>query len=173
MSLFDKLFRRKKDVDFPPRPKWRPNLPVDIEAIYDKARFYTGDKLQLAILQNGTVVFFADRVIDIAQSALNTIDRIYNAHPDFKPISMDDGNYLVEYSQPAFTIVFKSEIDTHWSYIEENHQDGVCPAEVLIDSAGQHNVFDRVGKICLFGRAQMFMDAQSPKVVRMFDPMIK
>ena len=173
MSLFDQLFRRKKEFDFPPKPKWRPNLPVDIEAIFDKARFYTGDKLQLAIFQNGTVVFFADRVDDIAQSALNTIDRIYNAHPDFKPIAMDDGNYLVEYSQPAFTIVFKSETDTYWSYIEKNHQNGVCTAEVLINSTGQHNVFDRLGKICLYGRAKMFMDAQSPKVVKIFEPMIK
>ncbi len=83
---------------------------------------------------------------------------------------MDDGNYLIEYSQPAFTIVFKDEIETYWDYIEKNHQDGICNAEVLINAQGQHNVFDRVGKICLFGRAKMFMDAQAPKIVKVFDP---
>jgi hypothetical protein len=32
------------------------------------------------------------------------------------------------------------------------------------------NVFDRIGKICLFGRAKMFMDAQYPEIVKSFDP---
>ncbi len=85
-------------------------------------------------------------------------------------MTMDDGNYLIEYSQPAFTIVFKEEIEKNWDYIDKNHQDGICRAEVLINAQGQHNVFDSVGKICLFGRAKMFMDAQSPKVVKTFDP---
>jgi hypothetical protein len=26
----------KSDKDFPPKPKWKPNLPVDIELIYEK-----------------------------------------------------------------------------------------------------------------------------------------
>lgn len=83
---------------------------------------------------------------------------------------MDDGNCLIEYSQPAFTIVFKNEIENNWGYIEKNHQDGVCRDEILINDKGQQNVFDDVGKTCLYGRAKMFMDAQAPKVVRTFDP---
>jgi hypothetical protein len=158
------------DTDFPPKPKWKPNLPVDIELIYDKAKYYTGDKLQFAIFQNGTVTFFSNKVDNIEDSAKASLDKIYNFHPDFKPITMDDGNYLIEYSQPAFTIVFKDEIEKHWSYIDKNHQDGICRDEVLINAQGQHNVFDSVGKICLFGRAKMFMDAQEPKVVKTFDP---
>lgn len=170
MGFFDKLFKGKKKVDFPPTPKWQPNLPIDINMIYEKAKYYTGNKLQFAIFQNGTVTFFSDRVNNIENSAKSSLDKIYNFHPDFKPLTMDDGNYLIEYSQPAFTIVFKEEIETHWNYIEQNHQDGICRAEVLINAQGQHNVFDRIGKICLFGRAKMFMDAQAPKVVRTFDP---
>lgn len=83
---------------------------------------------------------------------------------------MDDGNYIVQYSQPAFTIVFKEEIEKHWDYIDKNHQDGICRAEVLIDGQGRHNVFDKIGKICLFGRTKMFIDAQDPKVVKTFEP---
>lgn len=86
-----------------------------------------------------------------------------------KPIAMEDGNYLVEYSQPAFTIVFKEEIEKYWDYIEKNHQDGVCKDEVLIDGQGQRNVFEKTGKICLFGRSKMFLDAQKPRVLRVFD----
>ena len=161
---------KEKDTDFPPKPKWKPNLPVDIELIYEKAKYYTGDKLQFAIFQNGTITFFSNIVDNIEDSAKASLDKIYNSHPDFKPMTMDDGNYLIEYSQPAFTIVFKDEIENHWDYIDKNHQDGICKAEVLINAQGQHNVFDSVGKICLFGRARMFIDAQAPKVVKTFDP---
>jgi hypothetical protein len=161
---------KQGDTDFPPKPKWKPNLPIDIELIYKKARYYTGDKLQFAVFQNGTVTFFSNKVDNIEDSAKASLDKIYNFHPDFKPMTMDDGNYLIEYSQPAFTIVFKEEIENHWDYIDKNHQDGICRAEVLINAQGQHNVFDSIGKICLFGRAKMFMDAQAPKVVKTFDP---
>jgi len=158
------------DEDFPPKPKWKPNLPVNIELIYEKARYYTDDKLQFAVFKNGTVTFFSSQVDNIDDSAKASLDKIYNSHVDFKPITMDDGNYLIEYSQPAFTIVFRDEIDNNWDYIDKNHQDGICRAEVLINAQGQQNVFDSIGKICLFGRAKMFMDAQDPKVVKTFDP---
>lgn len=161
---------KQDDTDFPPKPKWKPNLSIDIELIYEKARYYTDDKLQFAVFQNGTVTFFSNKVNNIEDSAKASLHKIYNSHPDFKPMTMDDGNYLIEYSQPAFTIVFKDEIEKHWDYIDKNHQDGICRDEVLINAQGQQNVFDSVGKICLFGRAKMFMDAQTPKVVKTFDP---
>ena len=170
MGLFEKIFKSKKDTDFPPKPKWKPGLPVDIDLIYEKAKYYTGEKLQFAIFKNGTVVYFSNIVKNIDGSAKATLDKIYKFHPDFNPMPMDDGNYLIKYSQPAFTIVFANEIEHHWDYIDRNHQDGICRDEVLINAQGQHNVFDTVGKICLFGRAYMFMDAQAPKVARIFDP---
>ena len=161
---------KQGDTDFPPRPKWKPDLPIDIELIYEKARYYTGEKLQFAVFKNGTVTFFSNKVDNIEDSSKTSLARIYNHHPDFKPMTMDDGNYLIEYSQPAFTIVFKDEIKNNWDYIDRNHQDGICAAEVIINAQGQTNVFDSIGKICLFGRAKMFMDAQDPKVVKTFDP---
>jgi hypothetical protein len=173
MKLFDSIFKRKKEQDFPPIPKWRPELPVDRDLIYEKAKYYTGDKLQFAIFELGTVVYFSNKIIDIDEAAKLCLDQIYNSHPDFKPIKMNDGNYLIEYSHPAFTIVFQEEIENHWKYIDKHHQDGLCPAEVLINAQGAHNVFDDIGKIGLFGRAKMFMDAQSPKIVRTFDPIQK
>ncbi len=39
-------------------------------------------------------------------------------------MEMDDGNWLVKYSQPAFSIVFKPEIDEHFQYIEAHHLGG-------------------------------------------------
>lgn len=172
MGLLGKLFNKKK-FDFPPKPRWKPNLSNDIELIFQKAKYYTNNKLQFTIFQYGTVAFFANKVDNIEASAKDSLDKIYNYHPDFNPLTMDDGNYLIEYSQPAFTIVFKDEIENNWDYIEKNHLDGICKDEVLLNAQGQPNVFDRIGKISLFGRAKMFLDAQKPKVVRIFDPTIE
>jgi hypothetical protein len=171
MKLFDRLLKKEKEEkDFPPKPKWRPNLPIDLELILDRAKCYTGHKLQLAIFKFGTVVIFPNRVDNFTEQALITLDKIYKSHPDFKPVTMDDENFLIEYSQPAFTIVFKDELEKYWDYIDKNHQDGICHDEVLINGQGQHNVFDKIGKICLFGRSKMFMDAQDPQVILSFEP---
>jgi hypothetical protein len=170
MGIFDKLFNNKKEpIDFPPKPKWKPNLPIDLNQILDKAKYYTGDKIQIAVFEFGTVVIFPQKVDDINSSALKTLDLIYKSHPDFNPREMDDGNFLIEYSQPAFTIVFKEEVEKNWNYIDENHLDGICTDEVLINSDGERNVFNEIGKICLFARSKMFMDAQNPKVVLTFN----
>jgi len=58
MSLFNKFFGVKQKKEFPPRPEWKPKLPIDIDLIYDKAKYYTGSKLQFVVFKNGTVVFF-------------------------------------------------------------------------------------------------------------------
>lgn len=170
MGFLNKLLTRKNEDDFPPKPKWKPGLPVDINLIFEKAKYYTGEKLQFAVFENGTVIICTNKVDNIKDSALSTLDNIYNSHPDFKPLIMDDGNYLIQYSRPAFTIVFKEEIEKHWDYIDKNHLDGLCISEVLINAQGQRNVFDTTGKIGLFGRAKMFMDAQKPKIIKIFDP---
>lgn len=83
----------------------------------EKAKYYTGEKLQIAVFEFGTIVIFPERVSDINSSALQILDMIYNAHPDFNHKEMDDVNYVIEYSQPAFTIVFKDEIENHLNYI--------------------------------------------------------
>lgn len=171
MGLINKLFGKKQEKEIPPRPKWKPNLPIDIDLILERAKYYTGSKLQLAIFKNGTVAIFPEKVDNIEPGAKKALDEIYHFHVDFKPLPMDDGNYLIQYTQPAFTIVFKDEIENNWNYIDSNHLDGICTDEVLIDGEGQRNVFDRIGKICLFGRAKMFMDAQDPVVVRTFSPL--
>ena len=169
MGLFKNLFKTVQKKQFPPVPQWRPNTPIDINKIENTAKFYLDSKLQFAIFKFGTVVLLPKQVDDIESEAKNTLNEIYNFHADFKPMLMDDGNYLIEYSKPAFTIVFKDEIADYWNYIDENHMQGVCTDEVLLNAQRKPNSFDKTGKICLFGRAKMFMDAQDPLVVKTFD----
>jgi hypothetical protein len=170
MGLFSKLFRSRAQDDSPPKPKWKPNLPIDVDKIIERAKYYTGSKLQLAVLEYGTVIYFSQQVENVEKNALEIINKIYNSHPDFNPLEMDDGNYMIEYSQPAFTIVFKEEVKDYWDYIDANYKDGICAEEVLLNNEGEANVFDNIGKLCLFGRAKMFIDAQKPNVVRVFNP---
>lgn len=168
--MWTNLVSKLKKKPFPPIPTWRPNTPVNVENILSAAKHYTGSKLQLAVFKYGTVVLIVNRVENTEIEAKSVLHKIYYAHPDFKPVTMDDGNYLIEYVQPAFNIVFKDELEKYWFYIDAHHLEGVCNDEILIDGDGRKNVFTDLGKICLYGRAKMFMDAQNPQVVKIFDP---
>jgi len=88
------------------------------------------------------------------------------AHPDMNPRVMDDGNWVIWYTQPAGTVVFSDVVEANWAYIDNNHLDGLAQGEVLLNANKERNRFDRLGKIALFGRAYMFMDAISPRVVK-------
>ena len=48
--------------------------------------------------------------------------------------------------------------------------DGVVRAEVLLNAKREPNKFDDIGKIGLFARARMFLDAQNPVVVKIWTP---
>jgi hypothetical protein len=78
---------------------------------------------------------------------------------------MKDGNILVQYNHDVANLVLFDIIEQHWTEIEKQHQRALATYEVLITPLG-HNVFDDFGKKALFARCYMFMDAQSPKVVR-------
>lgn len=158
------------DSDFPPKPKWKPSLAVDIPRTVQAFAYYTDRKRSFAVFEHGTCVLLADETSDAEHDARETLDKVYKYHPDFNPQSMDDGNFLISYSQPAYSIVFNDEFEKHREYIERNHMDGVVPAEVLLNAKGEPNRFDDRGKIGLFGRARMFLDAQVPRIVHVWRP---
>ena len=99
------------------------------------------------------------------------LDKVYRYHADFNPQAMDDGNILISYSQPAFSIVFKDEFDSHREYIEQHYLDGVVRDEVLLNANGEPNRLDERGVIGLFGRARMFLDAQDPEILQIWRPL--
>jgi hypothetical protein len=158
------------DADFPPKPKWKPTVPVDIPRTVQTFAHYTDRKRSFAVFTHGTCVLLPDGSKDAEKDAKEILDKVYNYHPDFNPQAMDDGHFIVSYSQPAYSIVFKDELETHRDYIDRNHLDGVVPAEVLLNAKGEANKFDDRGKIGLLGRARMFLDAQTPVVVQIWRP---
>jgi hypothetical protein len=161
---------QSRNDDFPPKPKWKPNVSVNIERTIKTFAYYMETKRSFAVFTNGTCVVVPNESLNAHADALKTLDAVYNYHPDFDPQVMIDGNFLIRYSQPAFSIVFSDEFATHRAYIERNHLDGLVRGEVILNAERHMNKFDDQGKIGLFGRARMFLDAQDPKIVRVWTP---
>jgi hypothetical protein len=164
-----KLGTGKLPNDFPPKPKWKPNIPVNIDKTIETFAYYTDKKKVFVIFKNGTCVLVPDGS-EPTNAANEILKRVYNYHPDFNPRAMDDGNFLISYSQPAYSIVFKDEYEKNRGYIDENHLDGLTRDEVLLNAKGEANKFDDSGKIGLFARSRMFLDAQKPEIVKIWRP---
>jgi hypothetical protein len=139
-----------------------------LELIAERLRYYTDGKRDFVVFQHGTCVLLADGLSD--QEAVNTagetLRAILHAHPDITPLPMKDGNVVVRYSRPeALSVVVKDWAEEHRAGIELHHQEALTPDEVLITPLGP-NRFDDLGKLALFGRCFMFMDAQAPELWR-------
>jgi hypothetical protein len=160
----------REQSDFPPKPKWKPSIPVDLPRTVKTFAYYTDRRRSFAVFKNGTCVLLPDGSLQADLDAKGILDKVYRYHPDFNARPMDDGHFLVGYSQPAYSIVFSDEFEAHRQYIEQHHLDGVVRDEVLLNAKGEPNKFDDDGKIGLFARARMFLDAQNPEVVQIWRP---
>ena len=167
-GLFKKSESPKKpSTQFPPVPDWRPTISQPLDRIVDRVRYYTDKTKDFAVFEYGTCVILQEGLTeqDAERFAMEVLREIFHAHPYMNPMNMDDGNVLVRYNHPAVNVVLKDIAEKNWLEIDQRHQDALATDEVLITQLG-HNRFDDFGKKALFGRCFMFMDAQSPKVVR-------
>jgi hypothetical protein len=152
---------------FPPVPEWRPEIEQPIARIVERFQFYTNGKRDFAVFKHGTVSILPDGLSksDAEKHAMQSLRSVFFAHPDMNPMNMKDGNILVQYSHDVASLVLSDVAERNWAVINANHQKAIATAEVMITPLG-NNVFDDFGKKALFGRCYMFMDAQSPAVVR-------
>jgi hypothetical protein len=152
---------------FPPVPDWQPNAQPPLETIVERMRFYTNGSRDFAVFRNGTVAVLPPGLADAAaeQHALRALHGVFHAHPDFNPMSMKDGNILLQYNHDVASLVLADVVAQNWDEIDQQHQRALATHEVLITPLGQ-NKFDDFGKKALFGRCYMFMDAQNPVVIR-------
>lgn len=166
------LFRKRRVVrGFPPTPKWKPDVPVDLDAVADRAGYYTDHENVVVIFKQGTCVVLHADSKNPETEAMEVLERVFNYHPDFNPQLMDDGNWLVSFSEPqCVSLVASSEFENHRAYIRHNHLDGLVRGEVLLNGEKRPATFDERGMIGLFGRARMFMDAQEPVVAKVLRP---
>lgn len=169
MGIFSGLFGGEKPEEdkegFPPVPEWEPEIAVPVGQIIDRFRYYTDGDKDFVVLTHGTCVVVSDGLSDedAKKEALATVSAIFNYHPDMNPKSMDDGNILIFYNHPAYTVVLDELTEQHMDIIRKNHLKALARDEVLITPAGP-NKFDDLGMKALFGRCYFFMDAKSPTV---------
>ena len=150
--------------EFPPVPKWRPEIRQPIDRIIERVANYTERKQDFVVFTYGTCAFVPNGLSEpqAITAATEILARIFNYHPDMTPTPMDDGNLVVQYKHPALNVVLTEFAQEHWSEIDRHHLDALATSEVLITPLGP-NKFDDIGKRALFGRCFMFMDAKSPK----------
>ncbi len=153
--------------DFPPVPKWMPEIEMPLDLIVDRLKYYTDGKVDFVVFSHSTCVIVSDSLTDAEAKAeaVQTLAKIFNYHPDMNPTNMDDGNILVRYNHPACNVVLAEVTDRYWREIDGKHQSALARDEVLMTSLGP-NKFDDFGKKALFGRCYFFMDAKNPVVSR-------
>jgi hypothetical protein len=170
MGLFSKLFgggkEPEREKDFPPVPAWRPEIVLPLDKVIERFRYYTDGRRDFAVLKNGTCVIVTSHLSDDAarEEAIGTITKIFHYHPDMNPQAMDDGNILISYNHPAFSVVLDEVTSANMDVIQKNHLDALARAEVLMTPLGP-NKFDEFAMKALFGRCYFFMDAKAPEVV--------
>ena len=171
MGLFSGLFGGDKPQDgkkdIPPVPAWEPTIAVPIDKIIDRFRYYSDCGKDFVVFEHGTCVIVEDDLSDAEakQQAREVIAKIFNFHPDMDPKAMDDGNMMIFYNHPAYTVVLKEITEKNMDTIRKNHQKALARDEVLITPAGP-NKFDDFGMKALFGRCYFFMDAKAPVVAK-------
>jgi hypothetical protein len=171
MGLFSELFGGEKPEDkpkdFPPVPAWQPDIEMPLNKIIERFQHYTDNKGDFVVLKHGTCVLVPDGLTaeQAKKEALETVSKIFNHHPDMNPKSMDDGNILIFYNHPAYTVVLDEVTKQHMDAIRTNHLKALARAEVLMTPAGP-NKFDDFGMKALFGRCYFFMDAKKPEVTQ-------
>jgi hypothetical protein len=143
MGLFSNLFGGDKPADkpkdFPPVPAWQPEIEIPLEKIIDRFRYYTDNKKQFVVFKHGTCVLVSDGLTDeqARKEALETVSKVFNYHPDMNPKSMDDGNILIFYNHPAYTVVLEEITKVHMETIRTNHLRALARDEVIMTRLGQ------------------------------------
>ena len=166
----DQTTQEQSDSNLPPLPKWKPDIPIDIDRIAKTFDYYCDNNAFFAVFENGTCVPVDMNSSHPEQDAMAILDDLFHMHPDFNSLSMDDGNWMITYSDRAYSICFTDEIEEHWDLIDSRHQDCIAEYEVLLNADQKPNVFDKRGKIGLFGRARWFMDCLNPNVIKVIRP---
>jgi hypothetical protein len=147
-------------------PAWRPSIRQPLIRIVECMQHYTDRSSDFVLFEHGTCVLIGRGLTDdqAEWTAKECLYRVFHAHPDMRPLKMEDGNILVRYRDSVLNLVLDEVVRENWPDIVRHHAEALSADEVIMTPAGA-NRFDDLEKQALFGRCFMFMDAQHPKVV--------
>jgi len=145
------------------RPKWRPSLPVDINARATAFKHYTDGHSPFTILSNGSTVFLDASTEWGKEACCHLIELVCTTAPDFVVRNMDDGNYLVTFKDNVYAVVMRDEYTINRDEIHKGAEKGGMLADEALLGLPDAPVEHRY--VGLLARARLFMDAEEKRIV--------
>ena len=149
-----------------PRPSWRPDVDINIDVVASKVTFFTNNQKPFVVYKNGTCVFpsIIDEKVD--SHCYEFLKAVVSQSPDFEVSEMEDGNYLVSFTGPVYSLVLNDEFDKQKEHIVKSlNQGGLLPGEKILSGDGKQKPVEHY-YIGLFARARLYADVADNKIAK-------
>ncbi len=140
---------------------------VDIDRIEKTASYYSDGKFFLEIYGNGSCVFPPVSMENKAESGGKLLAALIDHPVDFTVKEMDDHNFVIQFSNAVFAIVFADEFIERRDEISQQAENTVGD-EVVIGRPSAPKEHMLIG---LYARTRLLEDIQAPVLMRAMKPM--
>jgi hypothetical protein len=141
---------------------------IDKDRLADCVRHYSDEKFDAFLYKFGSWVFPSASGDKLEESNRRLAD-VGNNRINFDVREMDDGNYVVRFSEKVFTVVLRDEYETLRERIV-SEANASAAEEVILGKSGEPSEHLYIG---LFGRTRLLRDIGEPEVVEMLSPKLK
>jgi hypothetical protein len=141
---------------------------IDKGRLVDCVRRYSDEKFHAFLYKFGSWVFPSSSGGNVAESN-RRLAEVVSRKINFDVREMDDGNYVVRFSEKVFTVVLRDEFERLRERVVLEASSGTSEEFILgkDDSRTEHLY------IGLFGRTRLLQDLKEPEVIEMLAPRIR
>ncbi|RCS43994.1 hypothetical protein DTL42_18600 [Bremerella cremea] len=141
-----------------PKPSWEPNTVEDVNEILERMKAYTNESRAFVVYSCGTTVF-SDSASQLDEEAFHeTLKAVVMQPPDFKVMSMENGNLMVRFAGPVCGLVLGSFYQDH----QEDIVASVTSGGLLDGTAGAHFGQTRLARQFSFWHDRRFPFVMEP-----------
>jgi hypothetical protein len=130
-------------------------VPVQSGRIIETVKYYANGKSRFGVLSNGTC-FFPSFNLAFSDAAKSLLDGMESSPLDFKVREMDDGNFIVAFSEHVFSVVYSDEFSQYRLLIEKEAKSLSQDESILGDPNAPRNHF----LIGLYARTRLLKDME-------------
>jgi hypothetical protein len=141
---------------------------IDRDRLSDCVRRYSDEKFDAFLYKFGSWVFPSTSGDKLEESNRRLAD-VGAKQINFEVREMDDGNYIVRFSDKVFTVVLRDEYEKLRDQIVSEASASVSQEVIL----GKNDAPKDHLYIGLFGRMRLLRDVQEPEVIKMLSPKLK